>query len=120
MKGKTRSFLKRTCSVGEDGGHAVRQNGQVRDGGRGMMGHLIQIWGHQGRLPREKEMSKWTQTMPVARDGSEQISKKFHSREKTGVLLDGSVPVSVPQSHAQNCSGFVEIMMKALFLSLAV
>lgn len=44
------------------------------------------------------------------RDSSEQIGEKFHSKE-TG---------SVPQSRAQNCSGCVEIMLKALFLGLTV
>lgn len=33
-------------------------------------------------------------------------------------MLDGVIPVSVPQSCAQNCSGFLGIMTKAFFLSL--
>lgn len=30
-------------------------------------------------------------------------------------MLDGVIPVSVPQSRVQNCSGVVGIMTKALF-----
>lgn len=35
-------------------------------------------------------------------------------------MLDGVIPVSVPQSRVQNCSGVVGIMTKALFFFLSL
>ena len=47
-----------------------------------------QIWGHQGRLPRE-EMSKRASDNNNSQRWSEQVRKKFLTKGTAGVLLDG-------------------------------
>lgn len=63
-------------------------------------GHLTEF-GIGEELPREEEMSKWTSDCD---DSQGQFgTKKFQNKGTAGVLLDGAIPVSAPQSHAQKC-----------------